>query len=203
LWDFFTRVMQGVTMAFFEDVWSRNFLNLFASPLTLGEYLAGLVVSAVATSSIGLAAMIALAAAAFGLSLLSYGALLAPFLLVLFVFGISLGIFAVAVVLRLGPAAEWFVWPIPALVAPFAGVFYPVSTLPRWMGAVSLALPPSYVFEALRAFSAGKPVPTWGLAAGGALALGYLAAACAVFVATFRHAVRTGLIARYTAETVS
>ena len=33
LWDFLTRVMQGVTMAFFEDVWSRNFLNLFATPL--------------------------------------------------------------------------------------------------------------------------------------------------------------------------
>src|SRR5262249_7066660 len=25
LWDFFTRVMHGVTMAFMEDVWSRNF----------------------------------------------------------------------------------------------------------------------------------------------------------------------------------
>ena len=34
LWDFLTRVMQGVTSAFFEDVWSRNFLNIFASPLS-------------------------------------------------------------------------------------------------------------------------------------------------------------------------
>ena len=30
-WDFFMRVMQGVTLAFFEDVWSRNFLNIFAN----------------------------------------------------------------------------------------------------------------------------------------------------------------------------
>ena len=29
LWDFCARVMQGVTTAFIEDVWSRNFLNLF------------------------------------------------------------------------------------------------------------------------------------------------------------------------------
>ncbi len=35
LWDFFIRVMQGVTMAFFEDVWSRNFLNIFATPLSI------------------------------------------------------------------------------------------------------------------------------------------------------------------------
>src|SRR5919112_3410847 len=54
LWDFFTRVMQGVTMAFFEDVWSRNFLNVFASPLSISEYVGGLVLSAVATSAIGL-----------------------------------------------------------------------------------------------------------------------------------------------------
>ena len=30
LWDFFSRVMHGVTTTFFEDVWSRNFLNLFS-----------------------------------------------------------------------------------------------------------------------------------------------------------------------------
>jgi ABC-2 type transport system permease protein len=37
LWDFLSRVMQGVTMAFFEDVWSRNFLGIFASPLSRAE----------------------------------------------------------------------------------------------------------------------------------------------------------------------
>ena len=46
LWDFLSRVMQGVTMAFFEDVWSRSFINLFASPITTGEYVSGLVISA-------------------------------------------------------------------------------------------------------------------------------------------------------------
>src|ERR1700760_2203722 len=58
LWDFLTRVMQGVTTAFFEDVWSRNFLNLFATPLTVLEYLAGLVTTGVLTSLLGLAAML-------------------------------------------------------------------------------------------------------------------------------------------------
>src|SRR5215218_7532001 len=52
MWDFFTRVMQGVTMAFFEDVWSRNFLNIFASPISIPEYLAGLVLASIVTSSI-------------------------------------------------------------------------------------------------------------------------------------------------------
>src|SRR5437588_532108 len=90
LWDFFTRVMQGVTMAFFEDVWSRNFLNLFASPLTITEYLTGLVITSVITSAVGLVVMIVLAAAVFGLSFNSYGAMLVALVLVLFLFGIAL-----------------------------------------------------------------------------------------------------------------
>lgn len=117
LWDFFIRVMQGVTMAFFEDVWSRNFLNIFATPLSISEYLAGLVLSSIATSSVGLAVMLVLSTTVFGLSFFSYGLLLLPFLLVLFLFGIALGILGISVVLRYGPAAEWFVWPIPALVS--------------------------------------------------------------------------------------
>ena len=58
LWDFFARVMQGVTMAFFEDVWSRNFLNIFASPLSVPEFLTGLVFSTITTSAIGLFVML-------------------------------------------------------------------------------------------------------------------------------------------------
>jgi ABC-2 type transport system permease protein len=203
LWDFFTRVMQGVTMAFFEDVWSRNFLNVFATPLSIGEYLAGLVLSSVGTSSIGLAVMLTVASAAFGLSFLGFGLALVPFLLVLFLFGVALGILATAIVLRLGPASEWFVWPIPALISPFAGVFYPISTLPGWMQAISRLLPPSYVFEGVRAIVAGGRVSAGMLLAGGALALADVFLACWVFARVHRYAIRTGLIARYSAESVS
>lgn len=203
LWDFFTRVMQGVSTTFLEDVWSRNFLNIFATPLSISEYVAGLVVSSIATSLVGLAVMIVLASAAFGLSFFSYGLLLIPFLLVLWLFGIALGIFASAVVLRLGPASEWFVWPVPALISPFAGVFYPVATLPSWMQALAHMLPPSYVFEGMRAVVAGGDFSAVSLLGGAALAMVYILLAYAFFASVHRHAVRTGLIARYSAETVS
>jgi len=203
LWDFFTRVMHGVTMTFFEDVWSRNFLNLFASPLSLPEYLAGLVLSSVATSLVGLVAMLIVAVVLFGFSIISYGVTVIAFLLLLFLFGIALGIIGSAIVLRLGPAAEWFVWPIPALVSPFAGVFYPVSTLPTWMQYVSTVLPPSYVFEGLRAIVAGESWSPSTLWIGAALAIADVLLACWFFASVFRYAVRTGLIARYSAETVS
>ncbi len=203
LWDFLTRVMQGVTMAFFEDVWSRNFLNFFATPLRTSEYLTALIVASIGTSLISLVLMIVFAGLAFGLSFFSYGLALAPFLMILFLTGIAFGVAASALVLRLGPASEWLVWPIPMIVSPFAGVFYPTQILPGWMRAISAILPPSYVFEGMRAVVRGEPAP-WGLLAiGGGLALIYLALASLAFGAVYRIAIRSGLIARYSAETVS
>jgi ABC-2 type transport system permease protein len=202
LWDFFTRVMHGVTMAFLEDVWSRNFLNLFASPLSIGEYLCGLVLTSVMTSVAGLLMMIALASSVFGLSFFAYGLTLVPILLVLFLFGISLGILGSALVLRFGPASEWLIWPLPALLSPFAAVFYPVSTLPHWMRAVSRLLPPSYVFEGIRSILAGGnlagPALAWSLC----LATFYILLSSWIFSRVHRKAVRTGLLARYSAESV-
>jgi ABC-2 type transport system permease protein len=195
--------MQGVTMAFFEDVWTRNFLNLFATPLRTSEYLTGIILVAVGTSLMSLIAMIAFARLAFGLSFLAYGMALAPFLAVLFLTGIALGVAAAAIVLRLGPASEWLIWPIPMIVSPFAGVFYPLAVLPSWMRAIAAVLPPSYVFEGMRAVVAGGAAPWGTLALGLSLALIYLVLACFVFMATYRKAIRTGLIARYSAETVS
>jgi ABC-2 type transport system permease protein len=203
LWDFCARVMQGVTTAFLEDVWSRNFLNIFATPLSISEYVAGLVASSIATSAIGLVVMLVLATTFFGLSFFGYGIALVPFLLILFVFGIALGIGASGLVLWLGPASEWFIWPIPALVAPFAGVFYPVSTLPCWMQYISRLLPPSPVFEGMRNVVLGRGVSMAALSWGGCLALAYLTLACWFFTLIHRRAVRVGLIARYSAENIS
>ena len=203
LWDFLARVMQGVSTAFLEDVWSRNFLNMFATPLRISEYILGLVATAIVTSVIGLVTMLCLATFAFGLSFFAYGAAILPFLLVLFLSGIALGIAGTAMVLRLGPASEWFLWPMPAMISPFAGVFYPVATLPHWMQAVSRVLPPSYVFEGMRAIVRGTPWHVSSLAIGFGLSVLYIAAASLFFRHVFRVAVRTGLLARYSAESTT
>ncbi len=203
LWDFFIRVMQGVTMTFFEDVWSRNFLNIFATPLSISEYVSGLVLSSITTSSVGLVVMLVLATLVFGLSFFLYGALLLPYLLVLFLFGIALGVIACGIVLRLGPAAEWFIWPIPALLSPLVGVFYPLSTLPAWMRFFARLLPPSYVFESMRSIVLKQRGSPAALFWGAALDLIFLLLASWFFRYIYQHAVRTGLIARYSAESLS
>lgn len=89
------------------------------------------------------------------------------------------------------------------MISPFVGVFYPLSTLPSWMQAIAHLLAPSYVFEGMRAIVAGKGALMTQLAFGGGLAVTYVVLACLVFARVYRYAIRTGLIARYSAESVS
>jgi ABC-2 type transport system permease protein len=203
LWDFFGRMMQSIATAFFEDVWARNFLNIFASPILISEYLTGLVLTGVVTSLVAFVVMLFLAGVVFGFSILVYGFAVIPFLIILFLFGIALGIVGVSIVLRLGPPAEWFVWPIPAVISPFVGVIYPLSILPHWMQFVGHLLPPSYVFEGVRAIVAGGTFSGSAFAIGLCLSLMYIALAYFIFLAVYRKAIRTGLIARYSAESVN
>ena len=68
------------------------------------------------------------------------------------------------------------------------------------MRAVSRLLPPAYVFEGMRTVVAGGTPSAASLGTGAALAVAYLLLACWTFARVHRFAVRTGLIARYSAE---
>jgi len=203
LWEFFNRAAYGSTMAFMEDVWSRNFLNLFATPITIAEYLVGLVLTGTLTAIIASAIMVALSTLVFGLAYASIGLLAVPYMIILYLFGIALGIVGIGVVLRYGPTAEWFIWPMPMVLAPFAAVFYPISQLPGWMQFISHLMPASYVFESLRAILAHRSADFSALWIGAGLAILDIALACWFFQRMYVRAVQTGLIARYTAESMA
>jgi len=145
--------------------------------------------------------MLALASL-FGFSILSYGLSLGGFLVILFLFGIALGIIAAAIVLRYGPSSEWFIWPMVYVLTPFVGVFYPLSVLPQWMQLISHILPPSYVFEGMREIVLGTPPSTLPLWVGILLACLYVGLASLFFVRIYRTVVRLGLLARFSAEGV-
>jgi len=202
LWGFLSRVQHGVMMAFLEDIWAPNFLNYFASPLKIGEYLLGLSLTSIATAICGFLAMIVLAGAAFGYNIFKLGLILLPFILILFLFAIGMGIFISAVIFRFGPAAEWLGWPIPVILAIFSGVYYPIRTLPVAMQWLSKLVPSSYVFESLRAVLAGNGSGELAvnLTIGGALAFVYFFAAYKFFIRVYRHNLQNGMLARFGAE---
>ena len=203
LWEFMGRIQSGIMMSFLEDIWSQNFFNYFASPLKISEYLAGLVLTSIVTGLLGIMIMISIAGAGFGYNFFKIGLMLLPFTMILFVFGMAMGIFVTAMIFRLGPAAEWLGWPIPFILSIFSGVFYPIATLPFVFRIIARIIPASYVFESIRlvldtgVFSGQMAL---NLAIGLGLALGYLVLMYVFFIRVYRRNLKNGNIARFSAE---
>jgi ABC-2 type transport system permease protein len=203
LWEFMSRIQQGILMAFLEDIWTQNFINFFASPLRIREYVSGLVLTSITSGLAGFLAIILIAGIVFGYNILKVGLFLLPFMLILLIFGIAMGIFVSAIIFRLGPSAEWLGWPIPMVLSLFAGVYYPVSTLPSVLRTFAYAIPPAYVFESMRSILATGSIPPGiysDLLIGAILSMVYLLIASRFFILNYRKNLQNGNIARFNAE---
>jgi ABC-2 type transport system permease protein len=196
LWDILFRSQQGISVSFLEDVWARNFLNLFVSPLTTSEYLMSLMLASLLKIVIAATMLSLLAWLLFSFNIFLIGLSLLPFLLCLIILGWAIGIVTTAIILRFGQQAEVLAWGIALLFQPVSAVFYPVSVLPPFLRVVARLVPSSYVFEGMRGVIASGVFPARDLL----LALGldglYLAAALVFFFWMFRLVRKKGLLAR-------
>jgi ABC-2 type transport system permease protein len=132
-------------------MWARNLGNLMMSPLKPIEFLISLMIMSLIRLAIGVIPMTLLAMIFFGFNLYSVGLPLIIFFCNLIFTSWSLGIFVSGLVLRNGLGAESIVWTLMFGVMPLACIYYPVSVLPHWLQYVAWALPPTYVFEGMRA----------------------------------------------------
>lgn len=202
LWEFLTRIQQGMMMAFLEDIWTNNLLNVFASPLKLSEYILGLLASAIVTAVLGFVFMSVIAGVGFGYDIFIIGLSMVPSLAILFLFGMAMGMMTCATIFRLGPAAEWITWPLPMILSLISGVYYPIETLPDFLATLARFFPPAYVFESLRGQleqTASSRFMAEHFAIGLGLTTLYLIFAYLFFYSVYRHNLRTGRLARFNA----
>ncbi|MGP3959363.1 ABC transporter permease [Nonomuraea sp. 3N208] len=197
LWQLLQKASNEISIAFLEDIWSRNLLNVQVSPLSSVEYLIGLMLFSLGKVAFAVAVMAALALGLYGFGVTSIGVGLVPFMGVLLVLGWSLGLIGIAAVLRFGENAQVIAWSLVFVVQPIAGIFYPVSVLPAPLQAVSWILPASHVFEGMRTVLAGGALPWDRLAWAAALNVGYLAATLGLFAWALRYARRHGKLSRF------
>jgi ABC-2 type transport system permease protein len=101
--------------------------------------------------SIGLVPVTLLAIAFFGFNLWSLGLALVAFFVNLILTSWAIGILVSGLLLRNGMGAESMAWTIMFLFLPLTCVYYPVGVLPHWLQHVAWCLPPTYVFEGMRA----------------------------------------------------
>ncbi len=197
LWIFVWRSSQDIAVFVLEDFWSRNLYHLFSSPVRLSEHLASIILIGFLRSLATFAFM-----ALFGMILYSFNILsISPLLLassvfLLSLFGWVMGIFITSFIFRYGQRIQVLAWSVVFLMQPFVCIFYPLSALPKWAARIALILPPTHVFEALRADISGKAVNY--------LSLGYSLIANIILLvlvilflnSSFMKSKKTGLLAK-------
>lgn len=155
LWQVLVRSKFGVSVSFFEEMWSRNLGHLFVAPIRPAELIGGLILVAVLRSSIGVGATALLAWPLFDYPLGRMLPVLLSYWWLLAAFGWVVGTLVAALVLRYGQSAEYLGWYAVFILAPISGIYYPLETLPAWIQPLSLALPSTHAFEGMRAALAG------------------------------------------------
>lgn len=151
LWDILFRGQLGFSVSFLEEMWARNMGNLMISPLRPLEFVTALMIMSLVRLAIGMLPVSLLAIAFFGFNLYGLGLALAAFFANLILTSWAIGIFVSGIVLRNGLGAESLAWTIMFIFLPLTSVYYPVSVLPAWIQPIAWMLPPTYVFEGMRA----------------------------------------------------
>ncbi len=196
LWDVLFRAQQGITITFLEEIWARNLMNLFASPLKPSEFLAAtMAISVFKVTAVSLV-MAGAALAFYSYNIFMMGLALIPFVLNLIVTGWIIGVLTTSLIMRFGQEAEVLAWGMVFLFQPISCVFYPVDVLPSWLQVIAWANPAAHVFEGMRGVLTAGSLPLDHLAWAAGLNAGYFALIVAVFHWTFNLCKEQGTLVR-------
>lgn len=192
LWDILVRGQFGMTLSLLEEMWSRNFANLFVAPLRPVEYALALMSLSVIRSLVGVLPAALIAIPLFAYSIFDLGLPLIAFYAILMMTGWAVGLLMCAMLIRFGLAAESFAWASIFLLAPICGVYYPVATLPSWLQTIAWALPPTHVFEGMRSLVIDNVFRGDLMVSAIAISLVYIAGSLGVFLFAFERARERG-----------
>ena len=185
LYDFLFRSSISYNMMFLEEIWSRNFTNLFIAPIKISEIIASLTMTAIFRTMIGLVPAVFLAIPLFGVSIFKLGIPLFFLLIALYIFGISLGLLVTAGLLRFGPSFENIAWASLFFLAPLGCIYYPIEILPNFLKIIAKILPLVHIFEEMRNILINQTVNNVAILKGLFISLIYFFIGVAIFYAAY------------------
>jgi ABC-2 type transport system permease protein len=149
-WSMFELSQRSFSVSFLEEVWSRNVINLFASPVKMGELVLGFVLVGVAQTLLAFFYITPVAFLLYALNIWNMGLYIIPFFMNVLIFGWVLGMVTIGLVVRFGPSADILAFFIPFLLLPFSAVYYPISVFPPLLQKLTFVLPTRHMFEGMR-----------------------------------------------------
>lgn len=196
LWDMLFRSQQGITIAFLEELWARNLMNLFASPLKPSEFLTATMAMSVMKVTVVSIVMAGSALLFYSYNILIVGIWLMPFVLNLVITGWIIGVLTTSLIMRFGQEAEVLAWSMVFLFQPISCVFYPLEVLPTWLQMIAWANPAAHIFEGMRTVLSGGASPLGSLAWAVCLNGVFLVVVVAWFYRTIAYCKEHGLLVR-------
>ena len=184
-----------VAYAVLFDIWAKSMKHQFLSPvriyhLALGSWMVG-----VGRGLLVFALMATIGTRAFGFNFVGAGPVsLGLFLMGCFLTALIVGLLVCALVVLFGTRAETSAWAAVNFIVMLSGIYYPVSVLPGWVGAISAAIPLTYFLDAMRAGYGFPSQFAHPFLTGFALAALYVTLAHWALASAVTRARRTGLL---------
>jgi ABC-2 type transport system permease protein len=150
LWGLFNAFQRDMAVGFLEELWSRNLVSLFASPLSVSEYVIGLIVVTLAKALIGLSVGALIACLFYHYDIFPTLPILFPFIFNLALFALTVGIVVTGLIFRYTTSFQAMAWSFAGILMPLSCVFYPLSSLPSFLRTIASILPTTQSFEGMR-----------------------------------------------------
>lgn len=192
-WIIIWRVQYEINVNILSELWDRNIVNIFASPLSLKEWISSLMTVGFIKMLVSLSFSSILAYFLYQYNIFQFGFYLIPAIVSLTLTGWAAGFAVAGMIIRYGEKIQTLAWSGVALLAPFSAVYYPLSILPAWAQKVSLFIPSTYVFEELREILFTGFISYDKLLVSFALNIVYLTLALWFFVSMFNKSKKLGL----------
>ena len=194
LYDFLFRSSISYNMMFLEEIWSRNFTNLFIAPIKISEIISALTLTAIIRTLIGMVPAVLIAIPLFGVSVFKIGPALIFLLISLYIFGVTLGLLVTAGLIRFGPSFENIAWASLFFLAPLGCIYYPIEILPEWLQSVAKVLPLVHLFEEIRNILINDVVNYYSIFKGFFISLLYFIFGVIIFYVAYYGARKRGTL---------
>lgn len=193
LWNVIWRSQSEISRNLIDEIWNNNLVNLFSTPLTLAEWITGVLLLSVAKTAFTISVLIPLILFLYHVSIFTIGLWLIPFFVGAIMTGWWVGFISAGIVIRWGPKVQTVVWTLPGILLPFSVVFFPLASLPTFLQPISYIVPTTYIFESMRSLLQGGVVDARLIGLCYALNILYLVLSLKWFVSSFEASRKLGL----------
>lgn len=193
-WTIIWRSQQEISVNLLEDLWNKNLVNIFVSPLSFKEWILSFFVVSILKSMTSFAIASVFAALIYHVNVLFYGGYLFLFAFILLLNGWWIGFFVSALILRFGTKVQNIAWSLVSVISPFSAVYYPISILPYWAQYVTRIFPTSYIFSAIHTLIATGNVDMQSIILSLGMSIVYLIASLFFVWKSFQVVLQKGLV---------